>query len=651
MDKKIKPLLIIGGVFIFSIFIKLKSGFSFFGKENVLTCFDCFLYARYSQELLKNSFYSIDYIRNVPDFSPVGNPPLISIIPSFLSKLSGINLEIFFITLPPIFSVLFIIPLYFWSRKFAPIHVFFGGALLGIFNLIYFNRTSPGRFDTDSLILFFVFLIILLITQATQDIKRSYVYIFLAGIIFNLFMWWYKKPIFSLFFVVSIILGLYFAKDNFKSLVLKVLVFITVIGPVFFVESVFKSFWHYLKGYIFKDVSQIIPVSIFSTITELKPVTLNEFVTYTTDNFLTLLMGLLGLIILFIKNYRYMVISLPFILIGLTAFFAGNRFIMYISPFIGMGLGYIFYLTANYLSTRLNILHSRKIVYIISALLVIFFSFPPQRLYAESEPIIKNNLWVEMKKLDEILEKNSYIWTWWDYGYFLQYLLNRGTYVDNGNFNNIKLYFFSHSLMIDDEKKSRNLIAFVTNNLYKDYGKNIKNLTDTWNLKDKAYKYGADLSKPVYVFLFGDIMQKTIIHNLGVFGTGIYDPNVASVSVFQRCDLIKNIYNCGLFKARKNKGIINWSKKSLQQNPPYKEVIYIKRGKNGIVRVLYENKNYPHDRMLEIIETPDGMYFLIGNRKIKDTILNRMFIFGENFAYFKKIYDRFPYIVVYKVVK
>jgi len=593
MDKKIKPLLIIGGVFIFSIFIKLKSGFSFFGKENVLTCFDCFLYARYSQELLKNSFYSIDYIRNVPDFSPVGNPPLISIIPSFLSKLSGINLEIFFITLPPIFSVLFIIPLYFWSRKFAPIHVFFGGALLGIFNLIYFNRTSPGRFDTDSLILFFVFLIILLITQATQDIKRSYVYIFLAGIIFNLFMWWYKKPIFSLFFVVSIILGLYFAKDNFKSLVLKVLVFITVIGPVFFVESVFKSFWHYLKGYIFKDVSQIIPVSIFSTITELKPVTLNEFVTYTTDNFFT----------------------------------------------------------ANYLSTRLNILHSRKIVYIISALLVIFFSFPPQRLYAESEPIIKNNLWVEMKKLDEILEKNSYIWTWWDYGYFLQYLLNRGTYVDNGNFNNIKLYFFSHSLMIDDEKKSRNLIAFVTNNLYKDYGKNIKNLTDTWNLKDKAYKYGADLSKPVYVFLFGDIMQKTIIHNLGVFGTGIYDPNVASVSVFQRCDLIKNIYNCGLFKARKNKGIINWSKKSLQQNPPYKEVIYIKRGKNGIVRVLYENKNYPHDRMLEIIETPDGMYFLIGNRKIKDTILNRMFIFGENFAYFKKIYDRFPYIVVYKVVK
>ena len=45
------------------------------------------------------------------------------------------------------------------------------------------------------------------------------------------------------------------------------------------------------------------------------------------------------------------------------------------------------------------------------------------------------------------------------------------------------------------------------------------------------------------------------------------------------------------------------------------------------------------------------MYFIIANRKIKNSMLNRMLVFRDNFSNFKLIFDDFPNLVVYEVVR
>ncbi|WP_283571428.1 STT3 domain-containing protein [Venenivibrio stagnispumantis] len=637
-----------GGIFLFSLIIKLK-GLENFSGENVLSGFDAFWYARLSKEILNGNYLGIDYLRDVPDFSINSYPPpLISLLPVWLSNITGIKLETFFVLIPPITSILFIFPLYFWLKRFAPVHVFIGGAILGIFNLIYFNRTMLGRFDTDSLILFFVFLIFIFITKAVYDREKSYFWIVVSSIIFNLFMWWYNKPIFSFFFLLSLLLGFLINKENLKSILYKVSLFILLTNPLFLIDSIRRYIKGYIDVYVLKQSSQIIPISLMANITELMPIDFNQLIAYTTDNIYTVILSFIGLFLFFYKNFRYMIISLPILIIGITSFWAGNRFVMYLAPFIGMGLGYIFYLLYEIGVKRYS--NFKNIFYVFSLFLVLFFSFPAQRIYADPKPLLKNKIWEDFKIVKSSLKENAYLWSWWDYGYILSYALNKGVYVDNGNFNPIKNYFFAHSIIIDDENKSRNLIAFITNNLYKDYGLNLKSLKDTWLLKDKAYLYDKPLKQPVYVVLFGDIMQKSIIHNLGTFGLNLYDKDVASVSVFEKCDNKIGFYDCGLFKLQKENEELTWARQSLKNNPPYKEVIFINRD-NSTRKVIYQNENYPYDRMLEIIKDRNELYILIGNRKIKNSILNRMLIFKDSFTNFKIVFDDFPDLVIYEVLK
>ncbi len=652
LTKYLKPLFLLGGVFIFSLLIKIKDIKNLLNNgDNVLTCFDCFLYGRLSKELYSNIYSSIDYLRNVPDFVVNWNPPpLVSLLPVILAKLTHIKLEMFFVFLPPILSILFIIPLYFWLRNFAPIHVFLGGAILGIFNLIYFNRTMPGRLDTDSLILFFVFLTIIFLTKAVYDNKRSYIWIIIASLSYHLFMWWYSKPIFSFFFLLSLILGLLYVKASKKELIFKSILFILLTSPLYMITALLEQIKGYTKIYILKENLQIIPYSLGSYITELKPVDFDSLVMFTTDNTLSLIVSFIGLFIFLYFYRKYTVLILPILIIGLTSFFAGNRFIIYLAPFLGIGLGYMIYLIFSYAWYRFKAY--KKILYLISIVIVILYSFPAQRLYASVSPIIKPDVWNSLKEVKNKLEENSYVWSWWDYGNIVSYTTRAGTFTSNADFNPIKIYFFAHSMMIYDEDKTRNLIAFVTNNYYRDYGKNIKSLKDTLELTHKAYTYSKPLTKPVYIVLFPGIISKRVIHNLGVFGTNIHDSNVPSVSVFTNCEDKIEYYDCGIFKIQKGTEKIEWSRYSIKKNPPYKEVIYVRR--TGLIRykrVIYKNPKYKYDRILEIIESSNGMYILIGNEKIKPSILNRMFVFADNFKNFKLIYDNFPYLVVYKVAQ
>lgn len=176
---------------------------------NYLSCYDCYYYADLVFKKLQGANTGIDYLRNVPDFSIVDLNQLIVLLPYALSKLFGVDTNYLIAFLPPVGAFFFIVPLTLWLKKFSNVYTVIGASVVGLFNYLYWYRTSFGRFDTDFLLLTFVFLILIFITKSVESERRAFrvAYIILAGLTFKLFMWWYPKPVLIVVFLTSALIG------------------------------------------------------------------------------------------------------------------------------------------------------------------------------------------------------------------------------------------------------------------------------------------------------------------------------------------------------------------------------------------------------------------------------------------------------------
>ncbi|WP_456400430.1 STT3 domain-containing protein [Persephonella sp.] len=650
---KIKLLLIgtfwISVLSIINLFFKFRDLENFEG-ENVLSGYDSYYYARIANDLKNNEHTPIDYLSNVPDF--VEYPiPLNSLIASLLSKLTGLDLNLIFLLLPPLTAVLFLIPLYLWLKRFAPLYTFIGAGLFGLFNLIYFERTSLGRFDTDSLILFFVFLIIFFLSLSIEDKKRSYIYIVISGLTFQIFMWWYYKPIFFLFFLSGFIFALIVNREKLEDILKKGLLLIVVLGP-HHVYSVSKSFIHYMINHIQKKPG-FLPENPMKYIVELQPLSFKQLVYATTDNIGIIILSFIGLILILILKFRNLSIAVPFIIVGLVSFIGGNRFLMYLSPFLGMGLGYLIYLMTSKINNIISNDIGRKVVYLSMIPLIFLFSINPNILQIKSKPMISDSMYDALIEFKDKIPDNqySYIWSWWDYGNIHQTLLEKGTYIDNGNFHPVKIYFYSYSMALHDEVKSKRLISFITNNYSKDYMNNIETKSDLFKLKDQALKYVKEPNRPVYLVNYMEDVKKPIIFRLGVVNNLNYLGNMRFINVFYQCIEKEDSYNCGRFDLGKQFITINWKDKSYKEKNPYVEVNYVEIGDSGqkFKTNIYKNENLKEGLLLEFIKYKGDVYVLIMDIKMKNSLYHRTFTADNDLKCFDLFLNKFPLFNVYKV--
>lgn len=628
----------------FAFFIKLKDIGNSLGSENILSTHDAFGYARIAKELQNSSYNPINYLANVPDYLAASlPPPLISLIPLWLSSIFETDIDIFFLILPPLFSILFIVPFYFWTSKFSSIYVFIGGAFLGLFNLIYFSRTTLGYFDTDCLILFFVFAILYLITCAAENKENrtiSYIYVTLSGILYHIFMWWYDLAVFGLIFSFSLLIGLLVSRHSVKEAILKTLLFFVIANPLAPLNAPVFDYIAYLLGA--EQGLKFLPVDVFSSIVELQPVDASRFVMFTTDNYIAALLSFIGLALLIVKHFRYMAISVPILLIGLSSFETGNRYIMYIATFMGMGIGYIIYLLQGFIKQRYSL--NNRLLASASILIVVFISFPPQRLYFDSKPVFADSLYYEIKKLRDVTEQDAYIWTWWDYGYPIEYIASRATYLNNGSVAPEKLYGVAHSSITPEEDRAYKMISYITNKQIKDYRHSNHTIN---NMLEDVANYKASPNKTVYYVVFKNMLLTNYMHLTGFAGSKEKFPDPL-VSIHLKCDDPgQETCDCGLFSlnmATEDVKFINEKVDAL-----YRKVILVNRTKD-MVKVLRDRKDAKTKNIIIVMFSDKTKpFYIIANELFEKTIMSRMFIFKEKFRHFDLIYDGFPNLVVYKV--
>lgn len=471
---------------------------------------DSFWFLNQAKVILFNTF-SLNY-NDIYSFDLYGY------LLAFTHYLTGVNLEIISFYSPILFSVLTVIIILLLFKDNRLIGFF--TALLLMSSSTYVFRTSVGYSDTDSGIVFFIFLFI----YSLMKLKKEFV--FISAFLFH---WWYLNATIILFPIIVLFFIFNYKKN--KELTIDISFFaITALLPLHFsFKFVLILFYNYLKKYqIWFLILTLILFSynlffkIFNKVTYyLNPIieqklnipSLVEDSTRTTETRLISFVDMLhytGIeIILFnaaaiigfcLASYFYkkeFVYFIPIFLLGLIGLISGVRFFLYLEIALALGLSYLIYLL--YLN--------KKLVGITLMLVVSFFSIKNINYGINLDLFPSNNIKDSLHNIKDIsssINKDSNIvLLQWGLGHIFSFYSDSLT-SRNGAYHTALMNYFSLNNFIN-----KNETEFINNytNYFNEYRNLIKNKEPFFNI-DKFIKYSIQdkielpiLDKDMYVLI------------------------------------------------------------------------------------------------------------------------------------------------------
>lgn len=527
--------------------------------------------------------------------------PLISHIMATGMRWWKVDAYTFMNHLIPFLASLFIIPLAFYFYRLGYPFVGLLGGITGSLGFGYLGRTSIGRIDTDMLNLFFPFMASFILLWFYQSDKKRKLYpqSILLGVTLCLFMWWYTKTIFMALYIPIFIVLMCLKRLKPPIILLNLIVVMVVSGPLYFLRIGNQIIRHlqvygvnsfpFLEKYVgaasraslnFPGVSQ--------TISEIKTLSPNQLFALQVDGVIWAWLGL-GIFLAFaIKYWRQTLPLLPILLIGLTSLKLGRRFVMYLNPFIGIGLGLgmtwiihsIPQLNRFFKKLKWGNLVQDATGYCLAIGLA--FVVMPEHAHSFIPKISINPQVVESYDLiNNYTPRESAILTWWDPGYLIAERTGRYVFHDGGQQSTPRTYLIARALTSSSQQEFTQIIRFVGTK----GRKGIDAHQDSIQTLDRAIAENSETpGLPVYAFFTSDMVpligaihylgqwdfQKNSSRRRGYISTNCLQKNTSSLV-------------CKKYRIDLEKGLVN-------QKTPIKKAIWIQDGR-AVREKSFENAN------------------------------------------------------------
>jgi len=670
-------LLLVIGVGLFVRFHKLneiyqKKDIYFYGEKNdkpILGTMDAYLYLRYAKNFDTGEFKpsGIDKYRNAPEnFLPdvdkkdiVRYPPIIplnSLIINTVSKLTKENLDKVAAFLAPVLAVLVAIPLILLFFRKNLFITALSSSTLATVSFLYVNRTYFARPDTDTLNLFFPFTLVYLFylfieSPEYKKIKLS-ILAFLIGAFMFLYYWWYFHANVILLMFVTFLFVLFISKwkiirrrEFFKFYGMPLAIILFTSGLLIYGLEAIVTLVNTIRLYLVHtkaiEEDSIVFPNVFQSIDELQHLSLSSLAFYTVGNEIMLFLGFLGLILFSIKFWRLAILLAPIFAIGLLAFKGAHRFAIYLAPFVGIGFGYLIDLLIKFVREE-----NRYKVFLLSYPLVfailLFLNLPSfKHIY---KPIVEKNILNDFLKQKEGLLKKSWIWTWWDFGYSIQYVSEKTTYLDGGNQVSPKTYFVAYSFTTSNPINTYYTIKGLS---YLGTDKFIDlRLKQKKSLREINQSLKIIRKRNIYLMFTKDQMGK--FGWISYFGSWDFDKKTGKrylLKSLRGCKTVSSyIISCSDININTKQGFIV-SRVTLKTTPLSKVVFRTDR----VLKVKnFRSKNGP---VFEVVSRNGKTLFLLLDQNAYNSVFNKMFILKQyNPRLFAPIYDNFPYTVIFQVL-
>jgi len=284
--------------------------------------------------------------------------PLLSFLIAHLAPFFNNNYYLAGTLLIPLLASLFILPLgIFFFCICLPVSGLLGG-LIGTFAGGYYMRSSIGRIDTDMLNLFFPVLagLFILLAGKVKTERNVLLYSIGAGLSLFLFQWWYGKAGFTLAYFMVLVFSLFVQKIRFRTILVGAFLFLLCTQPATFMSGT-GAVQGFLKGYFTIEDAREVAIddrsntasfpNTMTTISEVDHVPMSEVLRRVLSNTTLDWIGFLGFFGVTIFKWRVLLPLVPMLALGLFSFQSSNRFIMFLAPFIGIGLGWLLQLVVD----------------------------------------------------------------------------------------------------------------------------------------------------------------------------------------------------------------------------------------------------------------------------------------------------------------
>ncbi|RUM58752.1 MAG: hypothetical protein DSY53_04205 [Persephonella sp.] len=649
---------------------KYKDKFYLDDGRPILTSIDGYYFARYGKEY-KEGIYKAgetDPLRFVPDnINRLDNEkydikieypdpiPLESWIGGILSKITNLPIENIAFYLTPILAVLVVIPVVLIFRNIFNLYITgYLGALTTVLSLTYLSRTSVARFDTDSLNLFFPFMIAFFLLKVLDESRKKlkYLYSFLAGIFLYLYYWWYGHSdlVFVIFSVYVVVLIVSKFKNINKTDLISLLIIFLLANPLVLLQGMNPFISKLINFSIYYVSNANLYPTAYTSIAELTNYPIDKLAEITIGNIVLFFIGIIGSIFFFVKNWKRALLILPLFLIGLMAFKNGHRFVMYLAPFIGIGLGFIF----DFLITFFREEKRRKVLVVLTILLTIFTpTLALNSIKHVETPKLKKEYIEAFEYFKNNTPKNSWIWSWWDFGYAIQFYSERPTFMDGGGTQNTpKMYYVAYSYITYSPEEAYNTIMSISSVGIEtlEYLRKEKNISVEKIVKDvREGKFIKNINTNVYWLFTSDQIGKYFwIHYFGSWDFKARKGIHKKINILKGCKSITlDKLSCykGAMRIDLNKGEILIRGGVLDT---VKKIKFIVIKNNQTYEVLPKNVD---GLVLEIVsDKNNNTLFLLMDEESYNSMLNKMFILRDfDKRYFELVRDDFPNSVIYRL--
>jgi dolichyl-diphosphooligosaccharide--protein glycosyltransferase len=639
----------------------------------MVTTVDAFRWVHYAEDLLDERYDTSqkDPLMYYPDGAWRMKPfPLLSFLLIFVSGLKDVNLFEAGIRLIPFLAGLFVFPLaFFFYRLGYPAAGLLGG-ITGGFSATYFNRSTAGRIDTDSLNLFFLFLTPLLILLTAERKNRNHLFALaaLTGLSQLLFQFWYHHAMFIIIFLFIFALTLFLHRHPIKIIAVSSAIYLLFSGPQYIYYGVLHLF-DLIKFYIRTPREQLggYP-NVYYTVTEASKLDVLDVLQNIFVHPVAVIFAFALLALLAYRVNKKTVPLIPIFLIGMMAFVSSNRFVMFLAPFMGIAYGFFINTLARLIlkspstaaqngkaetaktvafeNTKQYIRHTAA--YLALAVIALLLLIPNKaaglRTFYVVPPSIPTQLYSTFNILRDYLPKDSAVYTWWDFGLAIEAQAHLATFHDGLSQNTPKTWLIARSYLLDQERMSRN-IAYIANN-------GAEELTRTHIKQADALvdSYDTPLEKEnVYLFFTEDMISKFgAIHYIGSWDNKTLQTDNPYIQQMYCRDLSDTEADCGSVKIRKDLGLIYPNDANNSTPYPLKSIAELEGG------VLQSERFTDFPNGFHLILAKSGgttriAYFIV-NKEVYESSFVQLFILGKpDPERFEEILNIFPLMRLYKV--
>ncbi len=408
---------------------------TFFQGQPMLFESDGYHYLRLGRDLIAGTYGKTDDKRGVPDHLVVRPllPPLLSVLSAAVAKITGAAYTWIGALLAPMIGILVAFPVYFAGRRFGGPIAGLVAALATLLAPFYTYRTNFAFFRPDGLeVLLSVSACYFALRFGTIQSRKRYLDFAGWGVSYLLLLWAWGETIANGTLLClppfCVALALFYRPHRREAAVFfGLLASIITIAALLAGRQLLSGF-QVLAGYtrfLFSGSGEDFFPTIGFDVSEMKRLPFTEFAHFASGNVLLLVASFVGLVLLIRKYPKELSIFVSPLIIGLSSYFRGVRFIIFLTPMMALGLGYLVHVVASQFTDK-----GRKAVGAIATVLIgvllYHAAFPRTLLHPSVHPAVAAG----MKLAGEKTPADAILWASWDQGYPLLYWADRATLAD-----------------------------------------------------------------------------------------------------------------------------------------------------------------------------------------------------------------------------